>query len=100
MAKGEYHRMGGPADDPGPSIRFALTEGSHWRGYHHGKNADLGDITILSHRRKGIECYVQSVDMVLTMPWPPNNGWTIQGDHIRVFNPDTRDLIVSYAPAN
>lgn len=92
--------MGGPADDPGPTIRLWLTEGSRWRMYHHGRNMDLGDMAVLSHRRKGLECFVENINEVLTMPWPANNAWCVQQDHIRVFNPETRDLIVSYAPAD
>lgn len=46
-----------------------------------------------------MECFVQLTGEVVVMQWPHNQGWTLQGDHIRVFNPKNRDLIASYAPA-
>lgn len=82
-----------------PGIILAMPEGSKWRGYNHRLNTDIGEITVIAHRRSGIEVYIAAVERVMTLPYPANNAWKLDGDHIRIGDPVSGQLTATYAPA-
>lgn len=80
--------MGGPADKAPPSITLVLREGTTWRMlYHDPKNGplDLGDVTILNHTRKGLECHLFGPRLTRVLPYPADDNWRLDHrNHVRV----------------
>lgn len=81
-----------------PSILKAMPEGSSWRLYSHEINTDLGQFDVLAHRRSGIEVYIHRIQQKATLPYPADNQWRLERDHIRMGGPDGK-LKATYAPA-
>lgn len=87
MSRSDWHRMGGPADKPLPLLLRLMPEGSVWRGFHHGKQVDIGDITVLNHRAKGLELYLMETNIRVMYPWPADDKVVIdRHQHIRIMD--------------
>jgi hypothetical protein len=71
---------------------------SKWRVFNHARSFDLGEMTVLSHRREGLEVYLSGANKVMTYPYPPNNTLVLDGDHIRICDPSTGEPQVTFAP--
>lgn len=85
-----------------PTITLALREATLWRGMAHmpaGQMVDLGDIAVVSHTRKGIECYLYKVEQRMTLPYPADDQWVLdKHDHVRIGGADGV-LRMTFAPA-
>jgi hypothetical protein len=96
---GEWHRMGGPADKPLPRLLHLMPEGSVWRVFNHKRNLDLGDMTVLTHRRSGLECYLHQGQIKMTYPWPADDKVALdRHNHLRMLD-ENGEIKATFAPA-
>lgn len=98
----EYHRKGGPADKLPPVILAAMLPGTLWRGLvHHpsGNMVDLGDISVLEHTSKGLECFLFKVNRRMIFPYPNDDCvYYDTHNHIRIHD-GKGNIFLTFAPA-
>ncbi|GEM_PF-4496410 len=81
-----------------PNLTLAMPEGSKWRGFNHRLQADIGDVSVIAHRRRGLECYVHSIEKVMTIPWPHNSNVKMENDHVRISSGVSGELLMTFGP--
>jgi hypothetical protein len=76
---------------------LAMPEGSEWRVFDHREEVDVGQISVLHHRRSGLEIYVHKINKRMTLPYPEAGYWVLHNDHVRIGNKE-KGLVATYAP--